>query len=73
MQNSSRLKDYQLMNQSYKFYWNATFYNIKRLPTNSTILQVPNIYKDIVVNMDASKKGLGVVLMQDGGVRSYAS
>jgi hypothetical protein len=29
--------------------------------------------KDFTVFMDASKKGLGVVLMQDGGVIDYAS
>jgi hypothetical protein len=29
--------------------------------------------KDFTVCMDASKKGLGVVLMQDGGVIAYAS
>jgi hypothetical protein len=29
--------------------------------------------KDFTVCMDASKQGLGVVLMQDGGVIAYAS
>jgi hypothetical protein len=29
--------------------------------------------KDFAVCTDASKKGLGVVLMQDGGVIAYAS
>ena len=32
-----------------------------------------DIEKDFTVCTDASKKGLGVVLMQDGGVIAYAS
>jgi hypothetical protein len=49
------------------------FIEIKRLLTNASILRVPDMEKDFTVCTDASKQGLGVVLMQDGGVTTYVS
>jgi hypothetical protein len=49
------------------------FIKLKRLLTSAPILQVLNMEKDFTVCMDASKKGLEVVLMQDGEVIAYAS
>jgi hypothetical protein len=51
----------------------SAFIKLKSLLTSAPILRVPDMEKDFTVYMDASKQGLGVVLMQDGGVISYAS
>jgi hypothetical protein len=51
----------------------SAFIELKRLLTSAPILQVLDMEKDFTVCMDALKQGLGVVLMQDGGVISYAS
>ena len=40
---------------------------------SAPILQVPNMDKDFMVCTNASKQGLGAVLMQEGGVIAYAS
>ena len=37
------------------------------------MLALPDISKDFVVYCDASRQGLGCVLMQDGKVIAYAS
>jgi uncharacterized protein YaiI (UPF0178 family) len=47
--------------------------NLQRLLTSAPILRVPDMEKDFMVCTDASKQGLGAVLMQDGGVIAYAS
>jgi hypothetical protein len=49
------------------------FIELKRLLTSAPILRVSDMEKDFTVCTDASKQGLGVVLMQDGGVIAYAS
>ena len=41
--------------------------------TIAPVLTLPDIHKDFQVYCDASRLGLGCVLMQDGGVVSYAS
>jgi hypothetical protein len=51
----------------------SAFIKLKRLLTSASILRVSDMEKDFTVYMDASKQGLGAVLMQDGGVISYAS
>jgi hypothetical protein len=60
-----------------KYEWkeecNSAFIEIKRLLTSAPILRVPDMEKDFMVCTDASKQGLGAVLMQDGGVIAYAS
>jgi hypothetical protein len=49
------------------------FIEIKRLLTSAPILRVLDIEKDFTVCTDASKQGLGAVLIKDGGVIAYAS
>ena len=51
----------------------AAFTELKRLLTSAPILWLPDMDKDFRVCTDASKQGLGVVLMQEGGVIAYAS
>ena len=52
---------------------NRAFIELKRLLTSASILRVSDMEKDFTVYTDASKQGLGVMLMQDGGVIAYAS
>ena len=51
----------------------SAFIELKRLLTSAPILRVSDMEKDFTVCTDASKQGLGAVLMQDGGVIDYAS
>jgi hypothetical protein len=51
----------------------SAFIELKRLLNSAPILQVLDMEKDFIVCMDASKKGLGAMLMQDGGVIAYVS
>ena len=44
----------------------------KRLIT-APVLTLPDIHQDFVIYCDASRQGLGCVLMQDGKVVAYAS
>eukprot|EP00253_Pinus_taeda_P029921 PITA_29921 len=52
-----------------KYEWteecNKAFSELKRLLTSTPILRVPDMDKDFTVCTDASKQGLGAVLMQD--------
>ena len=41
--------------------------------TTAPVLTLPDIHKDFVVFCDASRQGLGCVLLQDGKVVAYAS
>ena len=49
------------------------FEELKRKLTTSPVLILPNPSELFVVYCDASKMGLGGVLMQDGKVVAYAS
>ena len=49
------------------------FLELKRELTSAPDLRVLDMDKDFIVCKDASKQGLGVVLMQDKGVITYAS
>jgi hypothetical protein len=51
----------------------SAFIELKRLLTSAPILRVSDMEKDFTVCTDASKQGLGAVLMKDGGVIAYAS
>jgi hypothetical protein len=46
---------------------------LKELLTTTPILKVPDMDKEFLVCTDASKEGLGGVLMQDGRVIAYIS
>ena len=46
---------------------------MKKQLTTAPILTLPDIHKEFQVYCDASRLGLGCVLMQDGRVVSYAS
>ena len=60
-----------------KFSWTEkcaeAFRRLKELLTTALILKVPNMDVDFLVCTDASKEGLGGVLMQDGRVIAYIS
>ncbi|WVZ53510.1 hypothetical protein U9M48_004440 [Paspalum notatum var. saurae] len=46
---------------------------LKNKLTTTPVLTLPDLQKDFVVYCDASRQGLGCVLMQDNRVISYAS
>ncbi|KAJ9556411.1 hypothetical protein OSB04_011025 [Centaurea solstitialis] len=66
-----------LTKKDVKFKWTSTceyaFNNLKRKLTSAPILTLPNGTDGFVVYCDASKLGLGCVLMQNGKVIAYAS
>jgi hypothetical protein len=49
------------------------FEELKKHITTVLVLVLPNLSKDFDIYCDASRRGLGSVLMQDGQVISYAS
>ena len=67
----------QLLKKDKKFVWTEacekSFQELKRKLTTAPVLVVPDIHKSFEVYCDASRKGLGCVLMQDGKVVAYAS
>jgi hypothetical protein len=67
----------ELLKKNTKFKWTdvceASFQELKKRLVTATVLILPNIRKDFQVYCDASRQGLGGVLMQEGRVVSYAS
>ncbi len=67
----------QLLKKDKKFVWTEAceqrFQELKKKLTTAPVLTVPDIHKSFEVYCDASRKGLGCVLMQDGKVVAYAS
>ena len=67
----------ELLKKDVKFEWSAacekSFQKLKERLTTAPVLVLPNIHQDFVVYCDASRRGLGCVLMQDGRVVAYAS
>jgi len=67
----------QLTCKGKSFVWDAqcesSFNELKRILTTAPILILPKPEEPFVVYCDASKLGLGGVLMQDGKVVAYAS
>jgi hypothetical protein len=51
----------------------ASFQELKTRLTTTPIPTLPDASKDFVVHCDASRQGLGCVLMQGGKVVVYAS
>ncbi|XP_074297279.1 uncharacterized protein LOC141627983 [Silene latifolia] len=66
-----------LIRKSIKFEWSEkcdrAFGEVKKRLTSAPVLTLPNGTNDLEVYNDASKQGLGYVLMQDGKVITYAS
>ena len=60
-----------------KFVWSEacerSFQELKRRLTSAPVLVLPDNQKSFVVYCDASRQGLGCVLMQEGRVVAYAS
>ena len=67
----------ELTKKDKKFIWTEacerSFQELKKRLTTAPVLTLPAIYKDFVVFCDASRQGLGCMLMQDGKVVAYAS
>ena len=67
----------KLTRKGAKFVWSpeceASFEELKRRLVSAPILVLPSGNNDYVVYSDASLKGLGCVLMQDGKVIAYGS
>jgi hypothetical protein len=65
----------KLQKKNKKFVWmekcTEAFRRLKELLTTVPILKVPDMDADFLVCIDASKEGLGGVLMQDGRVIAY--
>jgi hypothetical protein len=51
----------------------SSFQRLKHKLTTTPVLILPNIQKDFEIYCDASRQGLGCVLMQEGKVVAYAS
>jgi hypothetical protein len=60
-----------------KFEWSAkckaSFQEMKKGLTTAPVLVMPDMEKLFLIYCDASRKGLGCVLIQDGHVVAYAS
>lgn len=67
----------KLTRKSTKFEWTdaceQSFQELKKRLTSAPILSIPSGTGNFVVYSDASKNGLGSVLMQNGKVIAYAS
>ena len=67
----------ELLKKEKKFVWTdeceASFQELKQRLVTAPVLTLPDIHKDFQVYCDASRQGLGSVLMQEGKVVSYAS
>jgi hypothetical protein len=67
----------ELLKNNTKYEWSEacekSFQELKRRLTTTPVLTSQNIKKDSVVYCDASRQGLGCVLMQEGKVVAYAS
>jgi hypothetical protein len=67
----------ELLKNNTKFEWSEacekSFQELKTRLTTAPVLTLPDIKKDFMVYCDASKQGLGCVLMQEGKVVAYAS
>jgi len=66
-----------LLEKGKPFKWNeqcqASFEELKKRLTTAPILTLPDVTKSFSIYCDASKQGLGCVLMQEGKVIAYAS
>jgi hypothetical protein len=67
----------ELLKSNTPYVWSdkcrASFQELKNRLTTTPVLTLPDAIKDFVVYCDASRQGLGCVLMQGGKVVAYAS
>ena len=67
----------ELLKKEKKFVWTESceksFQELKQRLTTTPVLTLHDIHRDFVIYCDASRQGLGCVLMQDGKVVAYAS
>jgi ribonuclease HI len=67
----------EVLKKEKKFNWTEScersFQELKKRLTTAPVLILLDIQRDFVVYCDASRRGLGCVLMQDGKVVAYAS
>ncbi len=67
----------RLLKKDKKFEWTPECHNcfqeLKHKLTTIPVLILPDIHKDFEIYCDASRQGLGCVLMQEGKVVAYAS
>jgi glutaredoxin-related protein len=67
----------ELLGKDKKFEWStmceSSFQELKQFLTTSPVLVMRDMEKQFSIYYDASRQGLGCVLMQDGHVVAYAS
>src|SRR6187401_58385 len=67
----------ELLKKDKKFEWTpqceSSFLELKRRLTSAPVLVPPDFSKDFIIYCDASRQGLGCILMQDRQVIAYAS
>lgn len=67
----------QLLKKEKKFAWTPdceqSFQELKKRLTTAQVLILPDVRKDFEIYCDASRQGLGCVLMQERRVVAYAS
>ena len=67
----------ELLKKDRKFKWiedcEKSFNELKIRLTTAPVLTLPDIYRSFDVYCDASRQGMGCVLMQDSKVAAYAS
>ena len=67
----------ELLKKDKKYEWTEdcekSFNKLKIWLTTAPVLTLPNIYRSFDVYSDASRQGLGCILMQDDKVVAYAS
>ena len=66
-----------LLEKNVKFVWSekcqANFKELKKMLTTAPVLVLLDLSKNFSIYCDASRQGLGCVLMQEGRVVAYAS
>jgi hypothetical protein len=66
-----------LLEKDKKFIWSEAYQNsfdeLRKRLTTALVLVMPDIHKSFDIYCDASKQGLGCVLMQEGHVIAYVS
>ena len=67
----------KLLRKGVKFEWDdkcqSSFEQLKKIPVKALVLTQPTSGREYAMYSDASRIGLGCVLMQDGKVVAYAS